>query len=220
MTDARTQRSAWGVIPKLPLLLLVFVFGLWLWMRRPDPRLESVARLSIEGPTIELREGTHGSWSVPWPDWPPAKGAPILLVLGVPFARPGEPPPVELWLRSVPADCAVAPSRSPTDEQGWFLAGPTWDWNYLVRLVPGSACAIEYEVRRCAPGAPAQAQLRITGDRDDFLGEAQMAREIFADLGTLFAGFVLVAWLGIIVWRRLAAAQAADAVARTTHAQR
>jgi hypothetical protein len=198
------------VIPKLPLLLLLCVFAIWLWDGRNDERHEAVARLHLEGPSFWQTEGAHGTWNVRWPDWPAAKGQPYLHVRGLPCHEHGKPAPVELFLRVEPRDVVTTGKDCPMDASGWFEAGNGWDFDTVATLNPGRPCSVEYEVRRDDPRDSPAAFLRIDGTDDGLIEEGNSVGRFMRDVAALLISLPLIIWFGVS-WRRRRKARRAPA---------
>jgi hypothetical protein len=190
------------VIPKLPLVLLLGVLGLWLWDGRNDETLQAVARLHLEGPAFWQTEGANGSWNVEWPDWPAGKGKPYLYVRGLPYHEHGKPASVEVFLRVEPRDVVTTGKDCPMDTAGWFEAGNGWDFDTVATLVPRRPCRVEYEVRREDPRDSPAAYLRIEGSNDGLIGEGMSVGSMMRALCAIFAAIPLCIWFGVSFRKR------------------
>ena len=170
------------MIPKQPLALLLVVFGLWAWGVRGEEASLADARIRLESPAFPLVAGTHGIWTLEWPDWPARKGDPYLYATGLPYSIGDERSSVELRLRVDPRDSVTQGTTREGDANGWFEAGNSSDWRTITQLTPRVSSRVEYEVRRADSGTELWAQLHINGTLDGDIIEGASVAEGLCNL--------------------------------------
>jgi len=169
-------RTFMVMFPRLPLALLAIVLALYALDAIVDLRTRRDCELAVEGPVIDLRDGSSGAWSVHWPEWPRRKGAPILCAEGRMYGADGTPPPARVFLRVTPRECVRFSEGAPVEAEGWFRAAGIYDGAVQANLELGRPCTIEYELRPGDSSTPARLALRV-GPRTVPVGSGSGARQ-------------------------------------------
>ena len=190
----------WRRIPKIPVLLLVALVGLWGWGRMDRPPLSMDLRPLI-GPAFSLGHVSSGSWNIEWPVWPESRGDPYLYVRGQGGFSNAIETAGAIHLRVVPPDAVRLGSARSTDPEHWFAAGTPWDGDTVAWLDRERARTVEVRLDRPLSTESGSAWIEIAGGNDSRILEGEMVGEaIRGGLAVVRTVLAVVLGCGLCVW--------------------